>query len=99
MRELQIWEGDEGLGRAFDEIETLAAQCGFRDCTHSSEPRCAVRAAVEDGRLSRERLENFHKLQREMRYLALRRDSSAQLAEKRRWKQINKAMRDFDKRK
>jgi ribosome biogenesis GTPase / thiamine phosphate phosphatase len=98
MRELQIWESDDGLGRAFDEIETLAASCVFRDCTHSLEPRCAVRAAVEEGRLAPERLENFRKLQREMAYLALRRDHSAQLAEKKRWKKINKAMRDIDKR-
>ena len=99
MRELQIWESDEGVGRAFDEIETLATQCAFSDCTHTSEPRCAVRAAVEDGRLATERLENFRKLQREMRYLMLRQDHSAQLAEKKRWKKINKAMRNFDKRK
>jgi ribosome biogenesis GTPase len=99
LRELQIWESDEGLGRAFDEIETLAAMCAFSDCSHISEPRCAVRAAVDEGRLSAERLENFRKLQRELRYLALRQDHSAQLAEKRRWKNINKAMRNFDKRK
>jgi ribosome biogenesis GTPase len=99
MRELQIWENDEGVGRAFEEIETLGAHCAFSDCSHTSEPRCAVRAAVEDGRLATERLENFRKLQREMRYLALRQDHGAQLAEKKRWKKINKAMRNFDKRK
>lgn len=99
MRELQVWESEEGLGRAFDEIEALAAACAFSDCTHQSEPRCAVRVAVEEGRLAPERLENFRKLQREMHYLALRQDHSAHLAEKKRWKSINKAMRNFDKRK
>lgn len=99
MRELQIWEDDEGIGRAFDEIETLAAECAFSDCTHRSEPRCAVKAAVEDGRLWPARLENFRKLQREMRYLERRQDHAAQLAEKRRWKSIHKSMRGFDKRK
>jgi ribosome biogenesis GTPase / thiamine phosphate phosphatase len=83
LRELQIWESDEGLGRAFDEIETLAVRCGFSDCSHVSEPRCAVRAAVEDGRLAPERLENFCKLQREIRYLARQQDIAAHLAEKR----------------
>lgn len=99
LRELQIWESDEGLGRTFDEIETLAAQCAFSDCTHATEPRCAVRASVEQGRLSAERLENFRKLQRELRYLERRQDISARLAEKKRWKSIHKAMRNFDKRK
>ena len=98
LRELQIWESDEGLGRAFDEIETLAAQCAFSDCTHITEPRCAVLAAVEDGRLSAERLENFRKLQRELRYLERRQDAAAQLAEKKRWKIIHKSMRKLDKR-
>src|SRR5262249_2741993 len=99
LRELQIWESDEGLARAFDEIETLAAECAFSVCSHATEPRCAVRAAVEEGRLSAERLENFRKLQRELRYLERRQDVSAQLAEKRKWKGIHKAMRNFDKRK
>ena len=99
LRELQIWESDEGLGRTFDEIETLATECAFSDCTHVTEPRCAVRASVEQGRLSAERLENFRKLQRELRYLERRQDVSAQLAEKKRWKSIHKAMRNFDKRK
>ena len=98
LRELQIWESDEGLGRTFDEIETLAAECAFSDCTHVTEPRCAVLDSVEQGRLSAERLENFRKLQRELRYLERRQDVSAQLAEKKRWKSIHKAMRNFDKR-
>ena len=98
LRELQIWENDEGLERTFDEIETFAAQCAFSDCAHVTEPRCAVRAAVEQGRLSAARLENFRKLQRELSYLERRQDVSAQLAAKRRWRSINKAMRNFDKR-
>ncbi|MCI0352177.1 MAG: ribosome small subunit-dependent GTPase A [Acidobacteriales bacterium] len=96
LRELQIWEGDEGLGRTFDEIETLATSCAFSDCSHTSEPRCAVRAAVDQGRLAPERLENFRKLQRELRYLERRHDVSAQLAEKRKWKRIHKALRNLD---
>jgi ribosome biogenesis GTPase len=43
MRELQLWEGSEGLAATFDDVETLAARCRFRDCTHEAEPvaRCA----------------------------------------------------------
>jgi len=56
--------------------------------THLRGPRSGSRArAREEGRLLPQRLENFYKLQRELRYLELRRDHSAQLAEKRRWKQ------------
>ncbi len=63
LRELQIAGAD--LAQSFADIEALAEQCRFRDCRHQSEPGCAVRASVEDGRISAKRLENYQKLQRE----------------------------------
>lgn len=74
MRELQLWADDEGLDRAFDDIDGLAARCRFPDCAHGQEPGCAVRAAVEDGSLDRRRLESFLKLRQEMRFLELKKD-------------------------
>ena len=94
MRELQLWDADEGLHVAFDEIETLARGCRFADCAHRSEPGCAVRGAVDE-----ERLAGFHKLQKELAWLDRRQDQSAALAEKKKWKAIHKAARDFYKRK
>ncbi|MEA2499827.1 MAG: ribosome biosis GTPase / thiamine phosphate phosphatase, partial [Actinomycetota bacterium] len=44
MRELQLWDADEGLGGAFSDIEELLEGCRFRDCSHDSEPGCAVLA-------------------------------------------------------
>ena len=49
MRELQLWDTGEGLGAAFDDIESLAPGCRFRDCSHDTEPGCAVKAAVAAG--------------------------------------------------
>ncbi|BBM20153.1 putative ribosome biogenesis GTPase RsgA 2 [Lactiplantibacillus plantarum] len=69
MRELQIFVGD--LQQTFAEITALAADCKFNDCTHTSEPGCAVQAAVADGRVSLERLQSYQKLQREMSYQGL----------------------------
>ena len=69
MRELQLESGD--LSRAFDDIESLAQDCRFRDCTHTGEPGCAVQQAIEDGRLPLERLNSYHKLQRELGYEGL----------------------------
>lgn len=63
MRELQIAGAD--LSKSFADIEQLAERCHFRDCRHESEPKCAVRKAIEDGTLSAARLENYKKLQRE----------------------------------
>ena len=38
MRELQLWGGEEGFQDTFEDIETLAQQCRFRDCQHAAEP-------------------------------------------------------------
>ncbi len=95
MRELQLWEDDEGVQITFDEIETLARDCRFRDCRHHNEPGCAVREAVEKGTLAEERLNSLHKLQRELSWLGRREDPMADLSEKRRWKNIHKSAKRF----
>jgi ribosome biogenesis GTPase len=91
MRELQLWDVDEGVDETFSDIEELADHCRFPDCEHGQEPGCAVLAAIEDGRLSAERLESYHKLRRELRALAARQDRQNRLFEKRRVKTITKA--------
>lgn len=88
MRELQLWSGSDSLGNTFEDIESLARQCRFRDCKHESEPGCAVRAALDDGSLDPGRFRNYIKMQKEIRYLALRQDANAARAEKLRWKKI-----------
>ena len=93
VREIQLYGGEEGLSRAFEDVATLAAACRFSDCTHRSEPGCAVLAAVAEGELSEERLESFRALERELRYLAIRRDESAQRAQKRKWRAIHREIR------
>jgi ribosome biogenesis GTPase len=75
MRELQLWAGEETLDTTFSEISELAAECRFSDCAHEREPGCAIRQALSDGTLSRERWDSFCKLQREMRALAIRKDA------------------------
>lgn len=52
----------ELLGPVYPEIEALAGGCRFRDCQHRTEPKCAVRAAVDDGRIPAARLANYHRL-------------------------------------
>lgn len=65
MRELKIGAVETGLRTVFDNIETLAAQCRFRDCKHEAEAGCAVLAAIAAGHLDSRRLASYHKLQRE----------------------------------
>lgn len=97
MRELQIWSGQEALPEAFADIEALAQQCRFRDCQHEQEPGCAVQQALAEGQLDAGRLQNYQKLQRELRYLARKQDQRANLVEKERWKKIHKALRHHPK--
>ena len=65
MRELSMWDAGEGLSVAFADIEALAEGCRFKDCTHRTEPHCAVRAALERGELSEARLMSYQKLKAE----------------------------------
>ena len=93
MRELQLWDTSEALQDAFEDIDTLTAECRFRDCVHEREPGCAVRAAVDDGRLESSRLDNYRKLQREGNRLRQRREELARLDEQRQVKTVYRAMR------
>jgi ribosome biogenesis GTPase len=93
MRELQLWDVGEAVSETFDDVEALAIGCRFTDCRHRDEPRCAVKAAVEDGRLSATRLESYLKLQDELGYLARQQDERAQLEQKRRSKIMGKALK------
>ena len=67
MREIGLCDVDEGIDDTFEDIAELASQCRFRDCTHTNEPRCAVRQALENGQLSKERFELYRSLHVESR--------------------------------
>ena len=91
MRELQPWADESAVSGAFDDVVSLAEGCRFSDCAHGAEPGCAVREAVEAGRLDADRLSNFLRLGREAAYEARKHDKAAAAEHKRRWKQIHQA--------
>lgn len=86
MRELGVTRAD--LGKTFSDIENLAKQCKFRNCSHTSEPGCAVQKAILDGGLDERRLQNFYKLKREAKYDGL---SSKEIEEEK----LNEMFREF----
>ena len=89
MRELKL-TGDEDLSGSFADIEELALQCRFGDCTHGNEPGCAVRAALESGTLDGQRWQAYLKLRDE---LAVASDAlEAQLKRKAHARVANKAL-------
>lgn len=64
MREIQPWDASDSFTANFQDVADVAAQCKFRDCSHTTEPGCAVRAALADGSLVGERWESYLRMQR-----------------------------------
>jgi ribosome biogenesis GTPase len=94
MRELQLWAGQDSVDSVFDDIAEFAAGCRYRDCSHTVENGCAVRQALEDGRLDAGRLASYRKLQGEARHHEVMTNPLAALEQKRKWKIIHKAARN-----
>ncbi len=90
---MQLWEATEGVEQAFSDIEALTAQCRYGNCGHTTEPGCAVQAAIAEGRLDADRLENQRKLQREQEFLRRKIDPEAQKQEKERVKLLHRGAR------
>lgn len=70
MRALGLLDAEEGVEAVFADVEALLGRCRFSDCTHTTEPGCAVRAALADGRLDAKRWESYQKLDRTARFMA-----------------------------
>jgi ribosome biogenesis GTPase len=83
IRELQLWGG--GVEEAFADVEELTLRCRFSDCSHNTEPGCAVKAALLSGELVGERHASWLKLQGELRSIAVRSAAQLQREEKRKW--------------
>lgn len=99
MRSLALWESDYGMEVMFGDIEELTKMCRFHDCQHRGEPGCAVREALDTGKLDMKRWENWLKLQREIAYLRARKNGKQRLHEKQRGKQIAKLQKQLEEHK
>ena len=97
IREIAFWEVDRGIEAAFPEIEKLGLGCRFANCSHTHEPGCRVLGAVDEGEISRDRLENYRKMKRELEYLSHRQHKSAERVEKERWKEVALKIKAMEK--
>ncbi|MGG3280733.1 ribosome small subunit-dependent GTPase A [Paenibacillus solani] len=70
MRELQLWDSEEGFETAFADISALVQQCRFHDCRHETEAGCAIQEALQEGTLDANRYANYKKTERELAYIA-----------------------------
>lgn len=100
MRELGMAGHDDvdpasegsGVSQTFEDLEALALQCQFSDCRHTSEPKCAIKAAIDSGELDASRLINWRKLTREQQFHEGRSQRNAKA-----WsRQINRGRRPRD---
>ncbi len=98
LRGVGLQHADEGLAATFPDIEALKGQCQFRDCSHQSEPGCALLAAVADNRLSERRLESWFRLQRELAWMAARTDARLRADQRKKWKYITEQQRNLGQR-
>jgi ribosome biogenesis GTPase len=87
LRGVGLIDAEHGMAQTFADVETFSHECRFTDCAHESEPGCAVREAVAQGALPLRRFESWQHLQRELRWIAARKDArlrSEHVAERKR---------------
>ena len=90
IREIHLWLGKEDLEDTFDDINEISQDCFFRDCTHTIEPKCAIKEAIKSGIIDQNRVNSFTKLNNESKKL----DKVARASKKR---EISKAIKEFKK--
>ncbi len=95
MRELGMIDVSDGVNITFSDIEELAGECRFRNCSHTNEPDCAVLRALEEGTLNEDRLEGYRKLQKEVVYMEAKQNQRLKLKQKKRMKQLSNFQKSF----
>ena len=98
IREIALWNDDDGIDTVFPEIENFATECRFSNCSHMHEPGCRVLQAVTDGEILQDRLQSYQKMKRELTYLARRQHKSADRVEKEQWKEVALRIKAINKR-
>jgi ribosome biogenesis GTPase len=97
LRELGLWTDEQSIDSAFLDISGIAGECRFRNCTHQSEPGCAVQMALSEGRLDHARYENYLGLKKEVSFLNSKTDLKARLEKKSKEKKLSKMIKDHYK--
>ena len=97
LRSVGLTGAEGGVALAFPDIEEIGEGCRFRNCRHSGEPGCAVVAAVEDGRLDRDRVASYLKLQAELEESA--KEPWAKAADNQQARIVHRAMKKLPKNK
>ncbi len=97
MREIQLLDEEESIEDAFSDITEISKHCRFSDCKHDKEPGCAVVKAIEEGVISKSRLDNYNKLKKEAEFIKRKMDRKAELKYKKEIIRRNKKIRNNNK--
>lgn len=97
LRELALWCTADSLDRTFADIDSYAGECRFTDCSHRTEPGCAVLQALDEGLLDRARYDSYMRLQRELAHLTQKGDRREYLSGKKKEKQMSRLIKAFYK--
>ncbi len=97
IREVAFWDADQGVETTFPDIEKLAQDCRFSNCSHAHEPGCRIRRAVEEGEITQERLDNYTKMLKEQSHARERQTKTADRIEKERWQGVAKKIKAMKK--
>jgi ribosome biogenesis GTPase len=95
IRELQLWGTQENLDDAFDDVAELMSQCQYTNCQHTTEPGCAIRAALQDGTLQASHYDDYVKMKAELRGLRTKNAVQARLANKKSRKNVRRQAEDM----
>lgn len=90
VRALAATSDSSAIDETFDDVSSYAAACRYSDCSHSSEPGCAVQQALADGSLDPERFERYRRMMAESARLRLR-------SQEREYRQSNRAFTKANK--
>lgn len=90
VRALAATSDSAAIDETFDDVSSYAAACRYSDCSHGSEPGCAVQQALADGSLDPERFDRYRRMMAESARLRLR-------SQEREYRQSNRAFTKANK--
>lgn len=93
LREIRVWTAAESIAETFEDIHHLATRCRFSDCTHDTEPGCAVRQAVEEGVLTSDRLLRYQKILKEVAFEREKSEIGLKRFEKKKCREISRTVK------
>jgi ribosome biogenesis GTPase len=93
LREIQVFGDESAVEQTFEKLHEFGRGCKFRDCTHTTEPGCAVLIALQDGRLEQDEYDNHRKLLQEIGHANRQVEQRSAAKEKKHGKQVKQGQR------